>query len=363
MYDLIGDIHGHATELERLLAKLGYTKNNAGVYQHPKRKVIFLGDFIDRGGQVREVLQIAKSMTEAGTASSVMGNHEFNILSYYTQNSQGAYLRPHTPKNQHQIAATLAAFKDYPAEWKSYLDWMQQLPLWLDLGDIRVIHACWHPTHIAKVQEAVKGNQLTLAFLQASSIKDNWEYESIEILLKGMEIPLPNGQVFYDKDGHERRNMRIRWWQSPKGQTLNSYGIGSTFPEDPTPREWKANFHYAPTATPVFIGHYWLKDQYPRLQSPSVCCLDYSVAKNGQLVAYRWNKVELLSHPRFVSVSAIDWHLPNPFKIHFLIFRNQQTSTYLPLVIKSPFNLRQFKGQQILLPTNSLFYSDLDKLD
>ena len=64
MYDLIGDIHGHATELEELLAKLGYTKNSKGIYQHPNRKVIFLGDFIDRGEEIREVLQIAKSMTD-----------------------------------------------------------------------------------------------------------------------------------------------------------------------------------------------------------------------------------------------------------------------------------------------------------
>ena len=135
MYDLIGDIHGHATELAQLLTKLGYTKNRVGVYEHPTRKVIFLGDFIDRVPQVREVLQIAKSMCDSGTALSVMGNHEFNIVSYHTKNKQSDYLRPHTPKNQHQIAATLKAFQDYPEEWLMNLEWMQQLPMWLDLDD------------------------------------------------------------------------------------------------------------------------------------------------------------------------------------------------------------------------------------
>ena len=53
MYDLIGDIHGHATELTQLLTKIDYTKNRVGVYEHATRKVIFLGDFIDRGPQVR----------------------------------------------------------------------------------------------------------------------------------------------------------------------------------------------------------------------------------------------------------------------------------------------------------------------
>ena len=43
MIDFIGDIHGHADELEALLQKLGYSKS-AGVYQHPERKALFIGD-------------------------------------------------------------------------------------------------------------------------------------------------------------------------------------------------------------------------------------------------------------------------------------------------------------------------------
>ena len=46
--DIIGDIHGHADKLVRLLLQLGY-KNIDGVYQHSDRKAVFVGDFIDRG--------------------------------------------------------------------------------------------------------------------------------------------------------------------------------------------------------------------------------------------------------------------------------------------------------------------------
>ena len=59
MYDLIGDIHGHADCLVNLLEKLGY-KKSGDVYHHPLRQVIFLGDFIGRGPKIREVLLIAK---------------------------------------------------------------------------------------------------------------------------------------------------------------------------------------------------------------------------------------------------------------------------------------------------------------
>ena len=57
MIDLIGDVHGHADELEELLRKLGYSKNDK-VYSHPNRKVLFVGDYIDRGPKIRETLEI-----------------------------------------------------------------------------------------------------------------------------------------------------------------------------------------------------------------------------------------------------------------------------------------------------------------
>jgi len=304
MYDLIGDIHGHADELELLLKKLNYTKNENGVYHHPTHQVIFAGDFIDRGPKIRKTLQIAKSMTDAGSALAVMGNHEFNALCYHTKNKQGAYLRLHNDKNRHQQQATEDAFREYPDEWKMYLDWMMDLPVWLDLGDLRIVHACWHPAHLSKVKTALQGNRLTPEFLQVSAVEGNWEYESIEILLKGIEKELPEGQFFLDKDGHRRTAMRIQWWQSPHNLTLKEYGIGAAFLDDPTPVEWTNNFYYSPNDVPVFIGHYWLKAKTQKLQSASVCCLDYSVAKGGKLVAYRWNKGERLNDMNYVLVKS-----------------------------------------------------------
>ena len=55
-FDIIGDIHSHADELEILLERLEYVEVN-GVRQHPEgRRVVFLGDFIDRGPAIRRVL-------------------------------------------------------------------------------------------------------------------------------------------------------------------------------------------------------------------------------------------------------------------------------------------------------------------
>ena len=93
-YDIVGDIHGHADPLHRLLDKLGYAEI-AGVFRHRERKMIFVGDFVDRGPEQREVLRIARSMCDAGVASAVMGNHEFNAIGWAAQNNDGKFLRSH----------------------------------------------------------------------------------------------------------------------------------------------------------------------------------------------------------------------------------------------------------------------------
>ena len=46
MYDIIGDIHGHADELVSLLELMGYRQRAGGVYEHPSRHAIFVGDFV-----------------------------------------------------------------------------------------------------------------------------------------------------------------------------------------------------------------------------------------------------------------------------------------------------------------------------
>jgi protein phosphatase len=80
-FDLIGDVHGCGDELEELLANLGYAPDETGVYHHPEnRKVVFLGDLVDRGPRVPEVLRIVMGMVNAGAALCVPGNHDEKLL-------------------------------------------------------------------------------------------------------------------------------------------------------------------------------------------------------------------------------------------------------------------------------------------
>ena len=126
-YDLIGDVHGCAITLERLLQKLGYSKIQ-GVYQHPNRRIIFLGDIVARGPHIREALLLVHGMVQKGSAHMVLGNHEHNALTYCTKFrnpliNSFEYLRPHTTANSVLIAETLEQFARYPDEWKEMLRW------------------------------------------------------------------------------------------------------------------------------------------------------------------------------------------------------------------------------------------------
>src|SRR5690606_34938295 len=71
-YDIIGDIHGCANTLEKLLQKMNY-ECIEGAYRHPCRQAVFLGDVVDRGPHIREALHLVKNMVDCGSAVCVLG--------------------------------------------------------------------------------------------------------------------------------------------------------------------------------------------------------------------------------------------------------------------------------------------------
>ncbi len=307
MYDLIGDIHGHADELVQLLDTLGYAKIR-GVYRHPERKGIFLGDFIDRGPKIRQVLEIVRPMIEEGTALAVMGNHELNALAFHTEdpNLAGSFLRKRDTKNIRQHAQTILQLND--KELASTLDWFRTLPMWLELDGLRAVHACWDDQKITTISDALKTHGgITPSFLRSACKKGADLFPYVDAILKGKEAKLPEGASFTDKDGHVRREMRTRWYMSPDRQTYRTYALQSDeLACDLAIEEAvvKAATPYSLTAKPVFVGHYWLSADKPQILTDNVACLDFSVAKGGFLCAYRWNGEQTLSNDNFVWAGA-----------------------------------------------------------
>jgi protein phosphatase len=80
-FDIIGDVHGCGDELEALLGQLGYLPDQDSGYVHPQgRRVIFLGDLVDRGPRVLDCLNLTMRMVAGGSALCVPGNHEYKFL-------------------------------------------------------------------------------------------------------------------------------------------------------------------------------------------------------------------------------------------------------------------------------------------
>jgi hypothetical protein len=200
-------------------------------------------------------------MVEADSAAAVMGNHEFNAIAWATPDSEGGFLRPHTSKNRAQHRVFLEQAGEGSEAYADAIAWFKTLPLWLDLGGLRVVHACWH----GPSQEALAGcvdsqARLTARGLHEVHDRNSAAFQAAEVLLKGPEARLPNGWSFRDKDGHLRHEARLRWWD-PTATTFRTAALGmegreSDLPDEPVPTD----FFYRDEA-PVLFGHYWLNGE------------------------------------------------------------------------------------------------------
>jgi hypothetical protein len=311
-YDIIGDIHGHADELKVLLEKMDY-RHNGQYYSHPTRTAIFLGDFIDRGPKQRDVINIVMPMEKSGAAMSVMANHEFNALCYHTANPDkpGEWLRPRNKKNtgQHQAFLDEYLTSDKAEELQAALAWFKTLPLWIETDGIRIVHACWHEESIEALKlQLGPNNTITDELLVRASVKGSSEYNAVEVLLKGWEVRLDDGVSFQDKDGNERHEVRTKWWLKErtllKEAAIAEPDIIKALPES----EWldpDKFIGYDESEPPLFLGHYWLIGE-PKPLEHNIACLDYSVAKDGKLVAYRWDEEKSLTPNGFYWVGRQD---------------------------------------------------------
>ncbi|MFC9125777.1 polynucleotide kinase-phosphatase [Streptomyces sp. NPDC057099] len=130
-FDIVGDIHGCAAELESLLGKLGYKD---GV--HPEgRTAVFVGDLVDRGPDSPGVLRRVMAMVKSGNALCVPGNHE---------NKYGRHLRGRKVQHTHGLAETIEQMagesEEFVAEVREFLDGLVSHYV-LDGGRLVVCHA------------------------------------------------------------------------------------------------------------------------------------------------------------------------------------------------------------------------------
>jgi hypothetical protein len=302
-YDIIGDIHGYASLLKQLLTRLGY-KRADGIWRHPSRKAIFVGDFINRGPEIREALTIVRGMVEAGSALAILGNHEYSSILYHIKDDNGTFMTRHIAGNRNQIQKTLTVYQDFNEEWMDNLKWMRTLPFFLDLGEIRIAHAYWNDKEIARLKEYLPKGRLKKKFLRDMHETHPDMASIVYKLLKGLEFRCPKDLIIKCSKGLSRKAFLLQWWADPKDKTFRQLYFGNKFilPDYHFPVEIAPNYEpYSPNDPIVFLGHYCLSGGNEIVQK-NICCLDSCVHTTGKLSAYRWGGEKELNPDNIVMV-------------------------------------------------------------
>ena len=343
-FDVIGDVHGHAAELTILFKRMGYQETN-GVLRHPEgRRVVFLGDFIDRGPEIRRTLEIVRGMVEAGSALAVMGNHELNALHYTMpdpvlreEDGGPKWLRSHSESHRRQFEETV---RQLGADLDVWLAWIRTLPVWMKTFDsegveLRFVHAAWMETKMRRLwEEPTDSGELRFTgpfeapvLTQAGLVdfgrrKDpvsgkpalGWKYK--EKFLTGSEKGLPAGVSYLDKEGCERTSIRVKWWMDPAPDaTLGDMimagrravaGLGDAVSVPWRGLKFKKPWTPCPVEALTFVGHYWLDEDEAGPLTDKLACLDCSVARGGALCAYRHESgLRSLDPDAFLTVPAL----------------------------------------------------------
>lgn len=154
-FDIIGDVHGCADELEGLLRELGYAVSwsdecQVSVTPPAGRKAVFVGDLVDRGPRSPDVLRIAMHMEETGSAYVIQGNHDRKLFRWL--DGRNVTIGHGLQQSIDQLLAEDYAFR---AKTKTFLDSLRS-HAWLDGGRLAVAHAGLKEEMIGRGSGAVR---------------------------------------------------------------------------------------------------------------------------------------------------------------------------------------------------------------
>jgi hypothetical protein len=178
--DVIGDVHGSLDQLHALLTKLGYQESGGRWSSPSERRLVFLGDYIDRGRKPYETYRLVRGLCEQGIALAILGNHDTNAIQFCARRRdrviapqdawraamsviladsrpQSGWIRDHLrgwPKgdatNIRNHKATLEGMT--APQYAEFVEWLRKLPAWIELkGKLRMVHAAWMDTAISAI--------------------------------------------------------------------------------------------------------------------------------------------------------------------------------------------------------------------
>lgn len=219
---VVGDIHGESWKLDRLLKQTGYLSEDDKIID-TKNKIVFVGDFADRGPNTPRVIQTVMDLCNLGIGRAVLGNHDKKLLKRLQR-----YLKDETPPNHSpEVENTFNQYRGFSLEFLTqHLDFLENLPYFLELDcGTKIVHACYDAKSVGKPK---KKQELML-------------YGPVDRQAAPREDGLPN---------------RIPWWEGYDG------------------RHGK-----------VIFGHYSPADTI-QVYSEHAVCVDTGVYKTGVLGGY-----------------------------------------------------------------------------
>jgi hypothetical protein len=216
---LVGDIHGEIEALTELLRHLGYAKDGLHL---EKRRLVFLGDLTDRGPDSPAVVSLVQSLVKAGRAQCVLGNHDLNILlDHHKFDNQWFFGKEFHTRDGSLLPQVLAD----DATREMVTNFFRTLPLALERGGLRVVHAYWDQEMIEIAREATCSVTLYEQHKRAieedhsaspdiDPIDRRLEHQNrnpVKLLTSGLEERIdPPIEV----SGKVRHEGRVAWWKT-----------------------------------------------------------------------------------------------------------------------------------------------------
>ena len=300
--DIIGDVHGEFDALLNLITILGYNRNG----EHPEnRKLVFVGDLVDRGPDSLSVVYLVEEWIQRGNAYAVLGNHELNLLipddddpsrpslksgNHWFHGLEEDMISSKSERKQPNYKAIIQKQRLASAEDRERITrFLLSLPLALESKHCRIVHSCWHDESIDALRSESKPLMDLYTEYRSKILKmpnnDNLSLlkqnkNPIKIITSGLEEKLGPTEKPYVTGGKERFTKRSKWWKDYDGEQYVFFGhywrtreAQKDLPEELLHLDDKKNI------PPLFeedTPYAWLNS---KSKHPKCMCIDYSVGR------------------------------------------------------------------------------------
>ncbi|MFQ5634758.1 MAG: metallophosphoesterase [Gammaproteobacteria bacterium] len=255
--DIVGDVHGEIGALDDLLAHLGYADHG----DHPDaRRLIFVGDLVDRGPDSPAVLRRVMSLVAAGRAQCIVGNHELNLLRDVAKHGNDWWVNPAAPGEFPAAPVALDARA-------GLRDFLAGLPLALERADLRIVHACWNAGAVAMLRARQSGGAAVRELYDeyeqrlhrrwsagptAAALAADWRRYGRRLRDPDWQAVLVPTMGRMDRDYQMENPVRILT-SGEECLAAEPFWAGGRWRMVERVRWWRRYAH----RTPVIVGHYW----------------------------------------------------------------------------------------------------------